>query len=123
MKAITFSINGEKYADMDIGFFPGEEHLLLMSKQQKKLGLMKDDRYHYNADGAIRLQGFHNVEVSGSFGATGMTRTNFDHHKAMFGLLSVLKTLADEIKYGSLEIFEQINLLFVHAEGKSFYIK
>lgn len=106
MKAITFSINGEKYADTNISFFPSEDHLLLMNKQKKKLGLMKDDRYHCNADGVIRLQGFHNVEVSGSFGATGVNKTNFDHHKTMFGLLSMLRTLANETKYGSLEIFE-----------------
>ncbi|ORE09018.1 hypothetical protein BCV72DRAFT_248452 [Rhizopus microsporus var. microsporus] len=53
MKAITFSINGEKYAGTNINFFPGEDHLLLMNKQKKKLGLTKDDRYHCNADGLL----------------------------------------------------------------------
>lgn len=40
-----------------LGFFPGEEHLLSMTKQLKQKGQF------FNADGVIRLQDLHDIEV------------------------------------------------------------
>lgn len=47
-----------------------------------------------------------------------MTKMNFDHHKGMFAVLSMLKTIADELKYASLDVFQKVKIFFVHAAGK-----
>lgn len=123
LKVVSYSISEEKYAWLDVGFFPGEEHLLSMTRQLKQKGQFKDGRFCYNADGVIRLQDFHDIEVcvaevSGVFKNTDMTKVNFDHHKGMFAVLSMLKTVADELKYASLDIFQTVKIFFVHAAGK-----
>ncbi|KAI7892165.1 uncharacterized protein EV154DRAFT_543377 [Mucor mucedo] len=120
LKVVSYSISEEKYAWLDVGFFPGEEHLLSMTRQLKQKGQFKDGRFCYNADGVIRLQDFHDIEVcvaevSGVFKNTDMTKVNFDHHKGMFAVLSMLKTVADELKYASLDIFQTVKIFFVHA--------
>jgi hypothetical protein len=123
LKAVSASINEGKYAGIDVGFFPGEEHLLSMTRQLEQKGQFKDSRFRYNADGVIRLQDFYDIEVcvteiSGVFKNTDRTKINYDHHKAMFGVLSMLKTIADAMKYASLNIFEKIKIFFIHASGK-----
>lgn len=100
-----------------LGFFPGEEHLLSMTKQLKQKGRF------FNADGVIRLQDLHDIEVcvaevSGVYKNTDMTKINFDHHKGMFGVLSMLKTISNELKYASLDVFQKVKVFFVHAAGK-----
>ncbi|ORE07283.1 hypothetical protein BCV72DRAFT_205841 [Rhizopus microsporus var. microsporus] len=47
-----------------------------------------------------------------------MTKINFNHHKDMFGALAMLKTIADEIKYTSLDYFQKVKILLVHAADK-----
>ncbi|KAI8363934.1 hypothetical protein BD560DRAFT_473605 [Blakeslea trispora] len=95
----------------------------LKKRQLKQKGQFKDGRFCYNADGVIRLQDFHDievcvVEVSGVFKNTDITKINFDHHKGMFAVLSMLKTIADELKYASLDVFQTVKIFFVHAVGK-----
>lgn len=120
LKAVSYSISEEKYAWLDVGFFPGEEHLLSMTRQLKQKGQFKDGRFCYNADGVIRLQDFHDIEVcvaevSDVFKNTDITKINFDHHKGMFAVLLMLKTVADELKYASLDVFQTVKIFFVHA--------
>lgn len=84
----------------------------------------KDDRNHYNADGIVRLAGLNDLEVS-LLGTSGELRNedkikiNFDHHKGSFGALAMLKTLADTYKYGTVEDFSKVKILYIHAAGKS----
>lgn len=44
----------------------------------------------------------------------------YDHHKGLFGSLSMIKTIADEFYLGSIETFSKIKILFVQAAGTDF---
>ncbi|KAI9322925.1 hypothetical protein BX666DRAFT_670795 [Dichotomocladium elegans] len=45
-------------------------------------------------------------------------KTSFDHHKAMFGLLASLRTIASLYKYASFDSFEQLKIHFIHTHSK-----
>lgn len=77
----------------------------------------------YKADGLIKLYGFKKLEVllletSGSLENNDKVKINFDHHKAIFGALAMLKTTADEFRFASVKTFQHLKLYFVHAAGK-----
>jgi hypothetical protein len=38
----------------------------------------------------------------------------------MFGLLAMLKSIADKFEGASIESFQQLKVYFVHASGKNF---
>ncbi|CEG71361.1 hypothetical protein RMATCC62417_07106 [Rhizopus microsporus] len=91
-----------------------------MSKQLKLSGQQEDDRNCYKADGVFRLLKLCNIEVllleaSGAYGSTDKTKKPFDHHKGMFGMLPMLKSTLDEFRYASVEIFDEVKVLFIHA--------
>ncbi|CEP16520.1 hypothetical protein [Parasitella parasitica] len=58
-------------------------------------------------------------EVSSSYGENSKGKTSFDHHKAMFGLLAMLRTIASLYKYGSFETFSRLKLYFVHTHDRA----
>ncbi|KAG1046739.1 hypothetical protein G6F43_010788 [Rhizopus delemar] len=116
LQAVSNLINEDECAWLDAGFFPGEEHLLSMTKQLKQNGQFKDARFCLKADGVIRLQSLSDIEVcvaeiSGVYKNTDMTKINLDHHKGMFGVVSMLKTIADEMEYASLDVFQKIKMI------------
>ena len=83
-----------------VTFLPGEVELAAITKQLQQSRL-KDDRYHYNADGILLASDFsgHEIlltEVSNGFGSNSNGKSSFDHHKAMFGMLVMLRTLAQK---------------------------
>jgi hypothetical protein len=43
------------------------------------------------------------LETSGHFANTDRPKVSFDHHKGLFGALSMLKYIADEYTHGKLE--------------------
>ncbi|EIE75454.1 hypothetical protein RO3G_00158 [Rhizopus delemar RA 99-880] len=47
-----------------------------------------------------------------------MTKINFDHHKGMFGILSMLKNIAEQFKFGDVEKFEDVKLFFLQGTDK-----
>ncbi|ORE21199.1 hypothetical protein BCV71DRAFT_241776 [Rhizopus microsporus] len=58
-----------------------------------------DESTLYKADDIISLYGFNRVEVllletSGHFGSSDNSKNSFDHHKGLFGSLSMLKAIA-----------------------------
>lgn len=117
LQAVSNLINEDECAWLDAGFFPGEEHLLSMTKQLKQNGQFKDARFCPKADGVIRLQSLSDIEVcvaeiSGVYKNTDMTKINLDHHKGMLGVVSMLKTIADEMEYASLDVFQKIKVFF-----------
>ncbi|KAL0135930.1 hypothetical protein V8B55DRAFT_1370118, partial [Mucor lusitanicus] len=57
-------------------------------------------------------------KVSSSYGENSKGKTSFDHHKAMFGLLAMTRTVASLYKYGSFETFSRLKLHFVHTHSK-----
>ncbi|CEG78388.1 hypothetical protein RMATCC62417_13005 [Rhizopus microsporus] len=76
----------------------------------------------YLAGGIIKLYGLCELEVllletSSHFGCEDKAKSSFDHHKGLFGGVSMLKTIADEPSYGLIEAFSKLKALFVHASG------
>jgi hypothetical protein len=76
----------------------------------------------YKADGVISTYDFNKLEVllletSGHFGNTDNSKISFDHHKGLFGALSILKGISGAYKHGSMDTFEKVKVFFVHAAG------
>jgi hypothetical protein len=108
-------------------FCDGEVYLESMSKQLRILNMLNDDRNQYKADGLIKMYGYKNLEValletSSHLGSTEQGKSRFDHHKGLFGTLAMLKTIADEYQYSSLETFKQTKVLFIHASNTTVYL-
>lgn len=108
-------------------FTVGEIPLKAMSTQLDSAGLYRDDAGQYNADGVITLYGIHCLEIllletSSHFGCTDRSKISFDHHKGLFGALSMLKTIADTFYFASIEQFGQIKVFFAHAAAKTIYL-
>ncbi|KAL7320843.1 hypothetical protein PS15m_000690 [Mucor circinelloides] len=102
----------------DVTFYPGEIELKAMTVQLKNQGIT-DKRLRYNADGTIL---FNRIpieillsEVSSAFAENNKARTSFDHYKAMFGLLMMLKTIVRRYKYASFNTFKGLKVHFIHA--------
>ncbi|CEP14153.1 hypothetical protein [Parasitella parasitica] len=93
-----------KDLDHDVTFYPGEIELKAMTFQLKDQGIT-DKRLRYNADGTILCNNIATEvllsEVSSAFAENDKGKTSFDHYKAMFGLLMMLRTLARKYKYAS----------------------
>ncbi|KAI8327842.1 hypothetical protein EDC96DRAFT_531244 [Choanephora cucurbitarum] len=108
-------------------FTVGEIPLKAMSTQLDSAGLYRDDAGQYKADGIITLYGIHRLEIllletSSHFGCTDRSKISFDHHKGLFGALSMLKTIADTFYFASIEQFGQMKAFFTHAAEKTIYL-
>ncbi|KAI9278956.1 hypothetical protein BDA99DRAFT_428601 [Phascolomyces articulosus] len=92
-----------------------------MTIQLRSQGIT-DGRLKYHADGKIYVEklGIEVLlsEVSSSFDENAKGKTSFDHFKAMFGLLVMLKTIASYYKYSSFKTFSKLKLHFVHTHSK-----
>lgn len=81
-------------------FKVGETQLRAMSKKKtNESEIESDESTLYKADDIISLYGFNRVEVllletSGHFGSSDNSKNSFDHHKGLFGSLSMLKAIA-----------------------------
>lgn len=102
-------------------FFLGEIDLNAMTMQLQSQGIT-DGRLKYNADGKILVGDLSTEillsEVSSPYGENSKGKTSFDHHKVMFGLLAMIRTIASLYKYGSFETLSRLKLHFVHTHGK-----
>ncbi|KAL9556500.1 hypothetical protein PS6_002330 [Mucor atramentarius] len=102
-------------------FIPGEVPLESMTAQlanSKKI-LAPNEKYY--ADGVISYlkNEICIYEASGPFGANEKSKQNFDFHKALFGLLSCIATIAQSYSYATLETFSKLKLYFVQTKGSS----
>ncbi|CAO3614937.1 unnamed protein product [Mucor hiemalis] len=97
-------------------FIAGEEELIAMSKQLKKMKVKEDHRKIYKADGIVRdskdLE-LMLVETAGAFGKEDLIKISFDNSKGMFALLAMLKTFADRYTFASCESFKKVKLLYL----------
>ncbi|CAO3637971.1 unnamed protein product [Mucor hiemalis] len=115
-----FETREKRQSELTVGEIP----LKAMSTQLDSAGLYRDDASQYKADGIITLYGIHRLEIllletSSHFGCTD----RFDHHKELFGALSILKTIADTFYFASIEQFGQMKVFFTHAaEKKKVYL-
>jgi hypothetical protein len=120
LKAVANAVANTKSCDAE--FRVGETPLESMTRQLNA----NDDATLYYADGIITLYGMEELEVllletSSFFGSTKNNKRCFDHHKGLFGSLSMLKTIADEYYLGTIETFSKIKIVFVQAAGTTFY--
>lgn len=119
LQACTRMLRCNKY---DITYLPGEVELTSMTEQLSKQGLL-DTRYIYKADGKIRIntnkQEVLIVEISNALYQATKEKISFDHSKAMFGMLAILKTLANSYNFGTFESFKRIKIHFVHVYGNN----
>ena len=77
-----------------ITFVPGEALLQAM----KDIGVATTTA-PYNADGILRVPKLNNAEVclleiSSAYNKAGQAKISFNHHKAMFALLAMIRTTA-----------------------------
>ncbi|KAI9481097.1 MAG: hypothetical protein EXX96DRAFT_538325 [Benjaminiella poitrasii] len=105
----------------DITYVPGEVELTSMTEQVRNQGLL-DSRFKYYANGKVRIDNDKQepllLEVSSALDKTTQDEIAFDHTKAMFGLLAVLRILACKYCYESFETFKEIKIHFIHVCGK-----
>lgn len=94
-----------------------------MTRQMKTVGLYIDEKKNvYKPDGVVVSFGLKQQEIlvletSGTFTKLDKTKINFDHHKGVYGLLPMIKWIADDYRFGSLDTFTKIKAYFIHAEG------
>ncbi|CEG80194.1 hypothetical protein RMATCC62417_14563 [Rhizopus microsporus] len=122
LKSVAKAV-AENIKNSDAEFKVGETPLKAMMKQLDD----KDESNLYKADGIIKLYGMKELEVllletSLCFGCKDNAKSCFDHHKGLFGALSMIKTIADESFLGSIETFAKIKVLFVHAADRTIYL-
>ncbi|KAG0907573.1 hypothetical protein G6F57_009328 [Rhizopus arrhizus] len=77
-------------------FKVGETQLRAMSKKTNESEIESDESTLYKADGIMSFYGFNRLEVllletSGHFGSSDNSKSSFDHHKGLFGALSMIK--------------------------------
>lgn len=105
----------------DVIFYSGEIELKAMTVQLKDQGITVE-RLRYNADGTILFNRIPTEillsEVSSAFAENNKAKTSFDHYKAMFGLLMMLKTIARRHKYASFNSFKHLGVHFIVVHKK-----
>lgn len=88
---------------------------------QLKAREITDGRLKYNADGKVVAENGIEVlvsEVSSAFAENDRDKTSFDHYKAMFGLLTILRAAAVKYQYASFATFSQLKAHFIHTYSK-----
>ncbi|PHZ17125.1 uncharacterized protein RHIMIDRAFT_253084 [Rhizopus microsporus ATCC 52813] len=98
-----------------------------MTRQLKLSNLYFNDSSQYKSDGLIKLFGLKNIELllletSGYFDNKEKIKLNFDHHKGMFGCLAMLKSIADEFEYASIDKFKRVKVFFLNAAGSYLHL-
>ncbi|KAI7898509.1 uncharacterized protein BX663DRAFT_524359, partial [Cokeromyces recurvatus] len=91
-----------------------------MSRQLKACNLYIDDENQYKSDGLLKLFGLKELELllletSDCLINKDRNKTNFDHHKSVFGTLVMLKCIADDYAFGSVVNFTKVKVFFLHA--------
>lgn len=119
LPCIKAASNSVKEHGYNMTTFPGEEELYSMTRQLQQQG-QTDKRLKYNTDGVTRFNKMDEVlilETSSAYNKATCDKASFDHYKAMFGLLSVLRTTAEKYEFASLDMFKELKIHFVHVHG------
>jgi hypothetical protein len=122
IKSCTQYLRNKGY---NITFLPEEIELEAMTAQLKNKG-MTDGRYKYNADGLICANDFSGLEillteVSSGYGSGDGSKVSFDHYKAMFGMLSMMRIIAQTYNKGTFDTFRKLKIHFLHDHGRQQY--
>ncbi|PHZ12770.1 uncharacterized protein RHIMIDRAFT_136848 [Rhizopus microsporus ATCC 52813] len=106
-------------------FVQGQPYLKSMSRQLQACNLYIDDKNQYKSDGLLKLFGLKELELlletSGCLINKDRTKTNFDHHKGVFGTLAMLKCIADDYAFGSIVNFTKVKVFFLHAADRELH--
>ncbi|KAG0975044.1 hypothetical protein G6F29_011811 [Rhizopus arrhizus] len=126
LRAVSNAV-ADEVQDCKTDFKDGEAQLQAMIQQLKASGLYKNDKFQYKADGLVKMYGVNNLEIllletSYHFGSKDKCKAAFDHHKGLFGSLSMLKTIADCFSLGTMESFQKVKVFFTHAAGTTVYL-
>ncbi|KAI8351191.1 hypothetical protein EDC96DRAFT_447990 [Choanephora cucurbitarum] len=121
LKAVATAVAEETSSSAEL--VVGETPLVSMKKQLKE----DESAKLYLADGLIRLYGLKNLELllletSSCFGCKDRAKGSFDHHKGVFGALSMIKAAADEFYLAKVNTFVKLKILFLHAFGDTLYL-
>lgn len=108
-------------------FVQGQPCLKSMARQLKATGITVDETSQYKSDGLIKLFGLKNLELllletSGHFSNTDNVKIKLDHHKGMYGILAMLKCIADDFPFASVEAFSRVKVFFVQAAGNILFL-
>ncbi|KAI7905809.1 uncharacterized protein BX663DRAFT_500982 [Cokeromyces recurvatus] len=101
-------------------FIQGQPVLQSMSRQLKEVGIFADKRSQYKSDGLVKLLNLKDLELllletSGHFENNDKVKISLDHHKGVYGILAMLKCIADEYSFASVAKFSQVKVFFLHA--------
>ncbi|CEI89117.1 hypothetical protein RMCBS344292_03486 [Rhizopus microsporus] len=104
----------------DIGYNTGEKSVKAMNTQMDRLKLRISHYESYKADGIIY---FKEIEIflmenSGSYGNCTKHKASGDHHKAVYGVLGMLKTIADTYRYATFDTFQRLKVFFLQTREK-----
>jgi hypothetical protein len=126
LRAVSSAV-ADEVDECKTDFKDGEAQLESMTQQLKASGLYKNDKFQYKADGLVKMYGVKNLEIllletSYHFGSKDKCKAGFDHHKGLFGSLSMLKTIADCFSLGNMESFKKVKVFFAHAAGKYIFL-
>lgn len=113
MNAITKSLS------QNFNYEHREAALVSMTDILLQKNLIKRRSKGYHADGIVRFikDEIFIIEICGAYGNTLMSKIQFDRHKATYGLLAMLKCLAEKYEYGSIETFQKLEMMFIHTKG------
>ncbi|KAI7888255.1 uncharacterized protein EV154DRAFT_426025 [Mucor mucedo] len=81
----------------------------------------EDQRIIIKTDGVVRTAGDIEIlllETAGPYNHIDLPKLSFDNSKGMFGLLFMLKTLADKYHNCSKTVFRELKLYFLQASRK-----
>lgn len=110
--------------DVKADFESGQPRLESMTQQLKANSIFIDDRNCYKADRLVKLFGLTKLEVllletSGHFDNKDKVKLSFDHHKGVFDMLAMLKSIADEYHFASTEKFDKVKVFFLNVAGNN----
>ncbi|KAG2224802.1 hypothetical protein INT45_005326 [Circinella minor] len=105
-----------------ITFVPGEAPLQAMTN----IGVATT-KAPYNADGILRVSNLDKAEIclletSSAYNKAGRAKISFDHHKAMFALLAMIKNTAQNFQYATYDELKKMKFIFIHAHGDAIRI-
>lgn len=83
-----------------------------------------ESKSQYKSDGLIKLFNMKNLELllseaPGCFDNKDKLKLNFDHHKSVFGALTMLKCIADDYRYASIDQFTKVKVFILNAASKT----
>ena len=105
----------------DLEYNTGEKSVKAMNTQMDRLKLRNSPYESYKADGIIY---FKEIEIflmenSGSYGNCTKHKASGDHHKAVYGVLGMLKTIADTYRFATFDTFQKLKVFFLQTRGRS----